>query len=228
MKYCQHLHTCLNKVKNSQTHRLTGKWNTFGFPPNPPLGNWIHLISHPPPTGKWNTFDFPPTPHWEVKYVWFPISTLLYWNSTLLYSTTLYSTALHYTMLYCTILNYAPLCHLMLCSAMHSTLLCSALLSSGLLSSPLLYSTLIYSSILHHTILCICTLGEPWAACPRIILQFSYNLHRKNNTRQSAQEFSSNYLITYIGKTTQQLVKELPEYIPKTSKIPPKAPPKTP
>ena len=137
MKYCQHLHTCLNKVKNSQTHRLTGKWNTFGFPPNPPLGNWIHLISHPPPTGKWNTFDFPPTPHWEVKYVWFPISTLLYWNSTLLYYTILYSTALYYTMLYCTILNYAPLCHLMLCSAMHSTLLCSAFLRSALLGGPL-------------------------------------------------------------------------------------------
>ena len=129
-------------------------------------------------------------------------------------------------MLYCTILNYAPLCHLMLCSAMHSTLLCSALLSSCLLSSPLLYSTLIYSSILHHTILCICTLREPWAECPRILLQFSYNVHRKNNTRQSAQEFSSNYPITYIGKTTQQLVKELPECIRKTSKIPPKAPPK--
>ena len=226
MKYCQHLHTCLNKVKNSQTHRLTGKWNTFGFPPNPhweieyiwfpthpPLGNGIHLISHPPPTGKWNMFDFP---------------SLLYSTETLLYSIILYSTALYYTMLYCTILNYAPLCHLMLCSAMHSTLLCSALLSSGLLSSPLLYSTLIYSSILHHTILCICTLREPWAECPRILLQFSYNLHRKNNTRQSAQEFSSNYLITYIGKTTQHLAKELPECIPKTSKIPPKPPPKTP
>ena len=103
-----------------------------------------------------------------------------------------------------------------------------ALLSSGLLSSLLLYSTLIYSSILHHTILCICTLREPWAECPRILLQFSYNVHRKNNTRQSAQEFSSNYLITYIGKTTQHLAKELPECIPKTSKIPPKPPPKTP
>ena len=158
----------------------------------------------------------------------FDFPSLLYSTETLLYSTILYSTALYYTMLYCTILNYGPLCHLMLCSAMHSTLLCSALLSSGLLSSPLLYSTLIYSSILHHTILCICTLEEPWTACPRIILQFSYNLHRKNNTRQSAQEFSSNYLITYIGKTTQQLVKELPECIRKTSKIPPKAPPKTP
>ena len=111
----------------------------------------------------------------------------------------------------------------LLCYALYSTLLCSAFLRSALLSS-----TLLYSSILHHTILCICTLGEPWAACPRIILQFSYNLHRKNNTRQSAQEFSSNYLITYIGKTTQQLVKELPECIRKTSKIPPKAPPKTP
>ena len=158
----------------------------------------------------------------------FDFPSLLYSTETLLYSTILYSTALYYTMLYCTILNYAPLCHLMLCSAMHSTLLCSALLSSGLLSSPLLYSTLIYSSILHHTILCICTLREPWAECPRILLQFSYNLHRKNNTRQSAQEFSSNYLITYIGKTTQHLVKELPECIPKTSKIPPKPPPKTP
>ena len=228
MKYCQHLHTCLNKVKNSQTHRLTGKWNTFGFPPNPTLGNWIHLISHLPPTGKWNTFDFPPTPHWEVKYVWFPISTLLYWNSTLLYYTILYS-----TVLYNALLHYSKLCtamssYALLCYALYSTLLCSALLSSGLLSSPLLYSTLIYSSILHHTILCICTLREPWAECPRILLQFSYNLHRKNNTRQSAQEFSSNYLITYIGKTTQHLVKELPECIPKTSKIPPKPPPKAP
>ena len=70
---------------------------------------------------------------------------------------------------------------------MHSTLLCSALLSSAflrsaLLSSPLLYCTLIYSSILHHTILCICTLREPWAECPRILQQLSYNLHRKNNT----------------------------------------------
>ena len=143
MKYCQHLHTCLNKVKNSQTHRLTGKWNTFGFPPNPPLGNWIHLISHPPPTGKWNTFDFPPTPHWEVKYVWFPISTLLYWNSTLLYYTILYSTAL-----YNALLHYSKLCtamssYALLCYALYSTLLCSALLSSGLLSSPLLYSNLL-------------------------------------------------------------------------------------
>ena len=114
-------------------------------------------------------------------------------------------------------------CYALLCYALYSALLCFPPVCS-----PLLYSTLIYSSILHHTILCICTLGEPWAACPRIILQFSYNLHRKNNTRQSAQEFSSNYLITYIGKTTQQLVKELPECIRKTSKIPPKAPPKTP
>ena len=134
-------------------------------------------------------------------------------------------------MLYCNILNYGRLCHLMLCSAMHSTLLCSALLSSGLLSSPLLYSTLIYSSILHHTIivtiLCICTLREPWAERPRILLQFSYNVHGKNDTRQSAQEFSSNYLITYIGKTTQHLAKELPECIPKTSKIPPKPPPQS-
>ena len=143
MKYCQHLHTCLNKVKNSQTHRLTGKWNTFGFPPNPPLGNWIHLISHPPPTGKWNTFDFPPTPHWEVKYVWFPISTLLYWNSTLLYYTILYS-----TVLYNALLHYSKLCtamssYALLCYALYSTLLCSALLSSGLLSSPLLYSNLL-------------------------------------------------------------------------------------
>ena len=143
MKYCQHLHTCLNKVKNSQTHRLTGKWNTFGFPPNPPLGNWIHLISHPPPTGKWNTFDFPPTPHWEVKYVWFPISTLLYWNSTLLYYTILYSTVLynallHYSKLWTAMSSYALLCY-----ALYSTLLCSALLSSGLLSSPLLYSNLL-------------------------------------------------------------------------------------
>ena len=105
----------------------------------------------------------------------------------------------------------------LLCYALCSALLCSPLLSSGLLSSPLLYSTLIYSSILHHTILCICTLREPWAECPRILLQFSYNLHRKNNTRQSAQEVSSNYPITYIGKTTQHLVKELPECIPKTS-----------
>ena len=116
----------------------------------------------------------------------------------------------------------------LLCYALYSTLLCSAFLRSALLSSPLLYSNLIYSGILHHTILCICTLREPWAACPRIILQFSYNLHRKNNTRQSAQEFSSNYLITYIGKTTQHLVKELPECIPKTSKIPPKPPQKHP
>ena len=196
-----------------------------------------------PPTGKLNTFDFPPTPHWEMEYIWFPThpplgseiclvshlySTLLKLYSTLLYSTILYSTALHYTMLYCTILNYAPLCHLMLCSAMHSTLLCSALLCFPPVCSPLLSSTLIYSSIRHHTILCICTLREPWAECPRILLQFSYNLHRKNNTRQSAQEFSSNYLITYIGKTTQHLAKELPECIPKTSKIPPKPPPKTP
>ena len=158
----------------------------------------------------------------------FDFPSLLYSTETLLYSTILYSTALHYTMLYCTILNYAPLCHLMLCSAMHSTLLCSALLSSGLLSSPLLSSTLIYSGIRHHTILCICTLREPWAECPRILLQFSYNVHGKNNTRQSAQEFSSNYLITYIGKTTQHLVKELPEYIPKTSKVLPKPPQKTP
>ena len=189
-----------------------------------------------PPTGKLNTFDFPPTPHWEMEYIWFPThpplgseiclishlySTLLKLYSTLLYSTILYSTALHYTMLYCTILNYAPLCHLMLCSAMHSTLLCSALLCFPPVCSPLLSSTLIYSSIRHHTILCICTLREPWAECPRILLQFSYNVHRKNNTRQSAQEFSSNYLITYIGKTTQHLAKELPECIPKTSKIPP-------
>ena len=163
-------------------------------------------------------------------------------SSPLLYSTLIYSSILHHTILcICTLrepwaecprillqFSYNLHCHLMLCSAMHSTLLCSALLSSGLLSSPLLYSTLIYSSILHHTILCICTLREPWAECPRILLQFSYNLHRKNNTRQSAQEFSSNYLITYIGKTTQQLVKELPECIRKTSKIPPKAPLKTP
>ena len=139
MKYCQHLHTCLNKVKNS------------------------------------------------------------------------------YSKLWTAMSSYALLCY-----ALYSTLLCSAFLRSALLSSPLLYS-----SILHHTILCICTLGEPWAACPRIILQFSYNLHRKNNTRQSAQEFSSNYPITYIGKTTQHLVKELPEHIRKTSKILPKAPPKT-
>ena len=143
MKYCQHLHTCLNKVKNSQTHRLTGKWNTFGFPPNPPLGNWIHLISHPPPTGKWNTFDFPPTPHWQVKYVWFPISTLLYWNSTLLYSTILYS-----TVLYNALLHYSKLCtamssYALLCYALYSTLLCSAFLRSALPSSPLLYSTLL-------------------------------------------------------------------------------------
>ena len=124
--------------------------------------------------------------------------------------------------------RYVLLCSALLCTLLYSALLCSALLSSGLLSSPLLSSTLIYSSILHHTILCICTLREPWAECPRILLQFSYNLHRKNNTRQSAQEFSSNYLITYIGKTTQHLVKELPECIPKTSKIPPKAPPKAP
>ena len=103
----------------------------------------------------------------------------------------------------------------LLCYALYSTLLCSAFLRSALLSS-----TLIYSSIRHHTILCICTLREPWAECPRILLQFSYNVHGKNNTRQSAQEFSSNYLITYIGKTTQHLAKELPECIPKTSKHP--------
>ena len=51
---------------------------------------------------------------------------------------------------------------------------------------------------------------------------------RKENLGQSAQEFSSNYPIAYIAKTTQHLVKELPEYIPKTSKFPPKPPPKTP
>ena len=140
MKYCQHLHTCLNKVKNSSSKLWT-----------------------------------------------------------------------------------AMSCYALLCYALYSALLCFPPVCS-----PLLYSTLIYSSILHHTILCICTLREPWAECPRILLQFSYNLHRENNTRQSAQEFSSNYLITYIGKTTQQLVKELPECIRKTSKIPPKAPPKTP
>ena len=71
----------------------------------------------------------------------------------------------------------------LLCYALYSALLCSALLlSSGLLSSPLLYSTLIYSSILHHTILSICNLREPWAECPRILQQLSYNLHKENNT----------------------------------------------
>ena len=108
----------------------------------------------------------------------FGFPSLLYSTETLL----LYSTALHDTMLCCTIVNYAPLCHLMLCSAMHSTLLCSALLCFPPVCSPLLSSTLIYSSIRHHTILCICTLREPWAECPRILQQLSYDLHRKNNT----------------------------------------------
>ena len=123
--------------------------------------------------------------------------------------------------------RYVILCSALLCTLLYSALLCSTLLCYALYS-PLLSSTLIYSSIRHHTILCICTLREPWAECPRILLQFSYNLHKKNNTRQSGHEFSSNYLITYIRKTTQHLAKELPECIPKTSKIPPKPPPKTP
>ena len=163
----------------------------------------------------------------------FGFPSLLYSTETLLYSTLLTYTTLYSTALYNALLHYSKLCtamssYALLCYALYSTLLCSALLSSGLLSSPLLSSTLIYSGIRHHTILCICTLREPWAECPRILLQFSYNVHGKNNTRQSAQEFSSNYLITYIGKTTQHLAKELPECIPKTSKIPPKPPPKTP
>ena len=191
-----------------------------------------------PPTGKLNTFDFPPTPHWEMEYIWFPTHPPLGSEICLvshLYSTLLklYSTLLYYTILYSTALYNALLHYSKLCTAMSSyALLCYALYSALLcfppVCSPLLSSTLIYSSIRHHTILCICTLREPWAECPRILLQFSYNVHGKNNTRQSAQEFSSNYLITYIGKTTQHLAKELPECIPKTSKIPPKPPPKTP
>ena len=99
MKYCQHLHTCLNKVKNSYSKLWT-----------------------------------------------------------------------------------AMSCYALLCYALYSALLCFPPVCSPLLFSPLLYSTLIYSSILHHTILCICTLREPWAECPRILQQLSYNLHRKNNT----------------------------------------------
>ena len=78
--------------------------------------------------------------------------------------------------------RYVILCSALLCTLLYSALLCSAFLRSALLSSPLLYFTLIYSSILHHTILCICTWREPWAECPRILQQLSYNLHRKNNT----------------------------------------------
>ena len=162
----------------------------------------------------------------------FGFPSLLYSTETLLYSTILYSTALHYTMLYCTILNYAPLCHLMLCSAMHSTLLCSALLCFPPVCSPLLSSTLIYSSIRHHTILCICTLREPWAECPRILLQFSYNVHGKNNARQSAQEFYSNYFIACIGNTKEKQHRILSKNSQNTSRKPqnslPNRPPKTP
>ena len=67
--------------------------------------------------------------------------------------------------------------YVILCSALLCTLLYSALLCFPPVCSPLLSSTLIYSSIRHHTILCICTLREPWAECPRILLQFSYNVH---------------------------------------------------
>ena len=72
--------------------------------------------------------------------------------------------------------------YVILCSALLCTLLYSALLCFPPVCSPLLSSTLLYSSILYHTILCICTLREPWAECPRILQQLSYNLHRKNNT----------------------------------------------
>ena len=97
-------------------------------------------------------------------------STLLYY--TILYSTVLFNALLHYSKLCTAMSSYALLCY-----ALYSALLCSAFLRSALLSS-----TLLYSSILHHIELCICTLREPWAECPRILQQLSYNLHRKNNT----------------------------------------------
>ena len=144
MKYCQHLHTCLNKVKNSQTHRLTGKWNTFGFPPtphweieytwfptHPPQGNGIHLMSHPPPTGKLNMFDFP-----SLLY---STETLLYSTIlSILYSTVLYNALLHYSKLWTAMSSYALLCY-----ALYSALLCFPPVCSPLLSSTLLYSNLL-------------------------------------------------------------------------------------
>ena len=66
---------------------------------------------------------------------------------------------------------------------------------------------ILYYTMLYYTILCTCT---------------------EEKLGESAQEFSSNYQITYIGNITKQPLKELPESSQKTSKIPPKPPPKAP
>ena len=102
-------------------------------------------------------------------------------------------------MLCYTILFFTMNCYVMICTALHFT----ALHCTG----P--YSTLLYCTILYYSILYLCTCTE-------------------EKLGESAQEFSSNYLVTYIGKNTKQSLKELPESSQKTSKIPSKPPPSAP
>ena len=82
-------------------------------------------------------------------------------------------------MIYYTILYYELLCYDMLCSALH----CTAL------HWTLLYSTLLYSTtVLCYTILYLCTCTE-------------------EKLGEIAQAFSSIYPITYMTKTTLQVLK---------------------
>ena len=86
-------------------------------------------------------------------------------------------------------------------------MLCYTILYCTILYYTMLCYAMLYYSILYYTILCTCT---------------------EEKLGESAQEFSSNYPINYIGKNTKQPLKELPESSQKTSKIPPKPPPKAP
>ena len=86
-------------------------------------------------------------------------------------------------------------------------MLCYTILYCTILYYTMLCYAMLYYSILYYTILCTCT---------------------EEKLGESAQEFSSNYQITYIGNITKQPLKELPESSQKTSKIPPKPPPKAP
>ena len=95
----------------------------------------------------------------------------------------------------------------LLCYALWSSLLCSALLCFPPVCSPLLYSTVLQSTLVYYT-----------------IPHYAYALYE--NLEQSAQEFSSNYSLTYMGKTTQPLVKEHPVCIAKTLKNPSQTTPK--
>ena len=96
---------------------------------------------------------------------------------------------LRYAMLYYTILYYELLCYDMLCSALHCTTLHWTLLYSALLYATLRYATLLYSTtVLCYTTLYLCTCTE-------------------EKLGEIAQAFSSIYPITYMTKTTLQVLK---------------------